>query len=161
MFKKNSALLLLLILGTLIFAPLMSLAGDYQADGNTIHYEGLVPCGKNPNSLASGESLEVGMPCQFCHLFVMFDAALDFIFFQITPPIAVLMIVIGGIMFFSSAGDPGKVQTAKKLLTSVILGIVLIYTSWLLLSFFFSIIGVSDWTGLKEGWFQMNCDIKY
>ena len=101
--------------------------------------------------------------CQFCHFFVMFDGILDFVFFTLVPPIAVLMVVIGGVMFFAAAGNPGMVTGAKKLLTSVVFGLIIIYGAWLLINSFFSIIGLSEFALEKiwpQGWFFVNCPIE-
>jgi len=134
--QKLVSLFLIIFSGGLIFFPLFSLAAE------------LVPCG------GPGEPA-----CQFCHFFVMFDGIIDFIFLQLVPPIAVLMLAIGGAMFFFSAGDPGKVNTGKSIITSVIIGLIIIYGAWLIINLFFSIIGVASRTGLKEGWFKINCPI--
>lgn len=107
--------------------------------------EGFVPCGT------------AGCPCRLCDFFVMFDKILDFVFLKLVPPIAVLMLVIAGVMFFAAAGDPGKLGKAKSLLTSVIIGLAIIYGSWLIINTFFVAMGVAEWTGLEEGWFQYPC----
>jgi len=106
--------------------------------------EGLVPCGTT------------GCPCRLCDFFVMFDQIFKFILGKVVPPIAVLMVVISGVMFFAAAGDPGKVGKAKSLLTSVAIGLAIIYGAYLLIGTFFSAIGIAEWTGLKE-WFKYPC----
>ena len=111
--------------------------------------QGLVPCGpgkSEPNNV-----------CQFCHIFVLFENVVNFFLFQIVPPLAVLMIVIGGIYFFISAGDPNKINKGKGILTTVIAGLIIIYCAWIFINFFFMLIGVSDWTGLSGGWFEIQC----
>jgi len=122
----------------LIFFYLFLVSGFVQA--------ALVPCG--------GE----GQPaCQLCHLFVMFDNIVRFILHDIVPPAAILMIVIAGIMFFFYADDPDSVNKAKSIIKSVVIGLILIYAAWIIINTFFAIIGVEHWTGLKEGWFKINC----
>jgi len=106
---------------------------------------GLVPCGGPGN------------PCKLCHLFVMFDRIVDFIMLTLVPPLAALMLVIAGVMFFTAAGDPGSIGKAKSVLTSVVLGLVIVYGSWLIINSFFLVIGVSQWTGLEQGWFDYPC----
>jgi hypothetical protein len=106
----------------------------------------LVPCG--------GE----GQPeCEFCHLFVLFDNIVKFVLRSLVPPIAALMLVIGGGMFFAAAGDPSKVGKAKSVITSVAIGLVIVYGAYLLINLFFWAIGVADWTGL-ENWFIYPCE---
>jgi amino acid transporter len=105
----------------------------------------LVPCGGKDN------------PCQLCHIFVLLDKILDFVFLQFVPPIAVLAVVIGGVYFFMAGGDPAKLGKAKAVLTTVVIGLVIVYGSWLLINSFFMAIGVSEWTGL-DNWFEYPCN---
>jgi len=81
------------------------------------------------------------------------------------------MLAIGGIMYimayFSEAetlvggakGGPKMLSQAKKLITSVMLGLIIIYAGWLLVDLFFDVIGVAEWTGLNQGWFSIQCQI--
>ena len=116
---------------------------------------GLVPCG--------GEDEP---PCQLCHFFVLFKNVLDFIYFKIIPPLAVLFIAIGGFMYVFAfldpqemfgGGQPSLINKAKKLFASVMIGLILVYGSWIIVNTFFMIIGVAEWTGLKQGWWHINC----
>lgn len=106
----------------------------------------LVPCG-GPDD-----------PCKFCDLFVLLDNIFDFIFIDIVPPIAVIAFIIGGIYFFFSRGNPQTVNKATGILTSAVIGLVIIYGAWLLLNVFFMAIGTNEWTGLEEGWFNYPCE---
>jgi len=108
--------------------------------------QGLVPCG------GSGQE-----SCKLCDIFTMFDRIVDFVMLTLVPPLAALMLVVGGVMFFTAAGDSGKLTSAKSLLTSVIFGLVIVYGSWLVINSFFLVIGVNEWTGLDQGWFNYPC----
>lgn len=111
---------------------------------------GLVPCG--------GGSPEP--PCQLCHFFVMGQGIVNFLLFTIVPPLAVLMVVVGGGMFILGSGyDPSLINKGKSVLTSVAIGLLIIYGSWVLVNTFFVMIGLADWTGLASGWWQINCSI--
>ena len=136
----SKKLLALLILAVLFFSLMPE-----QVDA-----QGLVPCG--------GQNQPA---CQLCYFFVLFDNIVRFILFDIVPPIAVLMVVIGGVMFFAAVGDPAKISQAKSLLTAVAIGLVIIYGAWLLVNFFFLVIGVATWDGwsLKESWWKINCPV--
>jgi hypothetical protein len=156
--NQKSILLFLIIFSVLFLAPLL-----VQAQ------QGLVPCG-GPNKL----------PCQLCHFFVLFKNIVDFLLrpsplnsgIPIIPTLAVLMIVISGVMFMfaylgpgislpgGGRGGPALLSQAKKLMTSVIMGLIIIYAAWIIVNIFFMGIGVSEWTGLKEGWWQINCPTK-
>ena len=144
--KKISLSISLVIL---VFLPLIS-----QAACPT---EGLVPCGTE------------GCPCQLCHLFVLFKNVIDFLLKYIVPSLAVLMLAIGGFMYVfaylspsealagGGKGGPALLSQAKRLIISVIFGLVVIFAAWILVNFFFQMIGVETWTGLKENWWQVNC----
>ena len=159
---------LIIFLGSLLF-PLISSAGTYIADDADVCYEGLVPCGKE---VYIGGSWEDGkcvggvltfIRCQFCHFFVMLDGAIDFVLLKLVPPIAILMLVIGGVMFIlgyfgeGGEGSPKLFSQGKKLITSVFIGLIIIFAAWLIINLFFQFIGVADWTGLQQGWFRINC----
>lgn len=170
MLKSLKLLFLIIFLGIILF-PSLSLAYTvYQTEGGVnVIYKGLVPCGKpvNLGGELSGESLVGGtcceMPCTLCHLFVMLNGAINFILFKIVPPLAILMLVIGGAMFifgyFAGGGEesPKLFSQGKKLITSVFIGLIIIFAAWLIVNFFFRFIGVANWTGLREGWFQISC----
>ena len=111
----------------------------------TVSAEPLVPCG--------GEGQD---PCEFCHIFVLLDNIIKFVLQDLVPPIAILMFVIAGGMYFMAAEDPSKAGKAKSLLTSIIIGLLIIYGAYLLVGLFFTAIGVASWTGL-ENWFIYPC----
>jgi zinc transporter ZupT len=107
----------------------------------------LVPCGGS-NQPA----------CELCHIFVLFDNIVKFILQSVVPPVAGLMLIIAGIMFFAAAGDSAKTNKAKSIITSVVIGLLIVYGAYLLVSLFFMSIGVSEWAGfLPSGWFIYPC----
>lgn len=78
------------------------------------------------------------------------------------------MLAIGGFMYvfayggleeITDKGGPKMLGQAKKLFSSVIIGFLIIYSAWLAVSLFFQAIGTSRWTGLKEGWWEIECDV--
>lgn len=161
-------LFLIIFLGSLLFVPLISLAGTYTActaidmgmcvGQIEVTYSGLVPCGGYVFDAYGNAWRE--HKCQLCHLFVMLDAIIDFALFRVLPPIAALMLVFGGVIFFATAENPQTVEKAKKLLISVGLGLVVIYGAWVIITLFFTSIGVM---GLNIGienpshWANVNC----
>lgn len=112
----------------------------------------IVPCG----GLDSEGAAQV--PCKFCHLFVMFNNLIKFLLFCIVPPIAVAGIVMAGVFFIFSRGNPGTIQKAKGIIEAVVIGLFIVFTAWILINLFFTYINVADWTGLSEGWFKYNCE---
>ena len=164
-------IVLIILLGILLF-PLVAFAGEYKANNKTIHYEGLVPCGKSQPG--PGESPEVTMPCQFCHIFVMVDAILDFVI-GIAFIIAAGMIVLAGLLFIvaysgiggylskETGGGPKLLSQAKSILGSVLTGLVIIFAAWIIVNTIFVFLGVAEWARSFTGpgkWFQIKCPIE-
>src|SRR4030042_4667462 len=86
------------------------------------HAAGFVPCG------GQGEPT-----CQFCHIFVIVKAIIGFIF-KIVAALAALMFVIGGFTLLTSAGNPGRTETGRKILTSAVIGLTIIFGGWLIIN---------------------------
>jgi hypothetical protein len=127
----------------------------HQVGDKTVSYDGLVPCGKCV--LVDGNPTYI--PCQLCHFIIMAEGIFDFILFRMIPVIAILLIIIGGVMYVVSAGNATSINRAKSIITSVLMGLAIILTTWLIINTVFIFIGVNEWTGLKEGWFKINCEI--
>lgn len=106
---------------------------------------GFVPCGN------------ATCPCRLCDFFALFDRIVKFILFTLVPPIAVLMIMIIGAMYFLAAGDTGKLEKAKALIKSTVIGLLIIYGAYIIVNTFFVGMGVATWTGLTSGWFKYPC----
>jgi len=176
-----SILFLVVLLGALIFSPLISFA----------QYKGLVPCGcagytKDGKCCAeietkNGEVLckKEGKPCEFCDFFVLFKNIIDFLLMPrpelnqgipLVPLIAILMIVIGGVMFMLAhvepIGNPAWIPQAQSLMRAVVFGLILIYGAWLIVGLFLQLIGLAEspynWYEFyhawwKEGFFKIKC----
>jgi len=112
----------------------------------------LVPCGGKDD------------PCQLCDLFVLLNNIIHFIFIDFVPPIAIIALIIGGGYLLISAGDQAKFAKAKEIFKTVVIGMVLIYGAWIIVSSVLVGVGVMEWTGLfpsednKEGWFVYPCN---
>ena len=49
---------------------------------------------------------------------------------EVSGSIALLMLIVGGVMYITSAGDEQKVATAKKIFNFTIIGLILILLSY-------------------------------
>ena len=117
---------------------------------------GLVPCGRT-DPAATAEERE---PCQLCHIFVLFDNVLRFIFFDIVPPLAILMIAIGGFMYMFSGGSPSTLGRAKSILTATAIALLIIYGAWIIVHTILTFPGLikTDFGGWNPAyWYQINC----
>ncbi|MBU1177161.1 MAG: hypothetical protein ABIG88_01250 [Patescibacteria group bacterium] len=87
-----------------------------------IHTGPIVPCG------GSGQS-----SCTLCHIWNLASNIINFISFNLAIPIATLLFVAAGIIFLTSAGNEQKVGLAKSIFTSTVIGLLIIFCSWLLI----------------------------
>lgn len=141
---------LIIFLGILFLSPVLASATSTSS--------GLVPCGGT------------GQPkCELCHFFVLFKNVVDFLLTRVVPSVAALMLAIGGFMYVfaylspsealpgGGKGGPALLTQAKRLITSVILGLLIIFAAWVIVNAFFQMIGVQSWTGLQSGWWKIDC----
>jgi hypothetical protein len=148
--KKTKILIIGLFVGCFLIASQASAAG-------------LVPCGQREDDPST--TIIESSPCTLCHFFVLIENILEFVFFKLTPPLALLMLIIGGAMFMLATGDPQKVTQARKIITSVLIGIVIIYGSFFLIGLLLQSIGLAVWTtDIYHGWwengmFSIDCPI--
>jgi len=86
----------------------------------------------------------------------------DFLLFDIIPPLAILMVAIGGFFLIiayatPTQGGPDMINRAKRIFKAVVFGILISYGAWVIINFFFQAIGVAEWTGIREGWWKIEC----
>lgn len=188
--RKTLATLFLAVLVLGMFLPLISFAANtYKAcDGEIneqgkcvgkvvcVFYDGIVPCGKAVtvkewDSIAEkctdvivAENKIVH--CQLCHSFIMIDGIIDYVLINIIPYITVLMIVIGGVMFYFGGAKPDLLGKSKTLFKGVIIGLVLIYGAYMIVGIFLSVLGAAKINPIKDafnsntGVFTIDCPVK-
>ncbi len=133
---------------------------SYKTGGSpeTVCYNGFVPCGKTvyfTNRIIDGHCDTAGVDkavisCQFCHFFVLIDGIIKFVLVDIVPYLALLMVVVGGAMFFLGGANPKMVTTGKKTLEGVLIGLFLVYGSYMIVALFLTVLGVTSASGLQE-----------
>ncbi len=111
--KKNLIKIIFILLLTPIFV-----FGDKK---------GLIPCS--------------GIDCELCHIFELLSNLISFLLISIVPPVAALLFVFGGVKMLTAGGDAGKVNDAKKLMTNVVIGLVIVYSAHLLISGLLKVLG--------------------
>lgn len=116
--------------------------------------EPIIPCGF------------FGQPsCQFCHFFALIQNIYNFLVLVIVPPLAILMIAIAGFLLLTAGGRPGQIQRGWGVVQVVIAGLIMVYVSWLVISFGISLVarqvGAYDPAVWNEpgSWFNLNCPI--
>lgn len=163
-------------------------SGKLTNSAYAVCYDGLVPCGKqvvyekclggDDASLAAScdalgkagcgpnAKLSKGiLHCQICHLFQMVNGALNYLFISIIPYVVILMFVIAGILFYLGGAMPKYKSQAKDVIKTTIIGLVLIYGSFLIVGVALTLLGVVDIEPIKSVWssnqiFKIDCLIK-
>jgi di/tricarboxylate transporter len=131
-------------------APITCAAGERPNDKKCCP-EGLMVCGTPC------------CRCRLCDFFSLLDKIIDFAMFKIAPIAAVLLLIVGGVMFLISSGDPSRVTKAKDIIKSVIIGLVIMYSSYMVVGLILKQIGLATWTQemysswLDRGVFEIDC----
>jgi hypothetical protein len=115
------SLILLFLNSGQILAADCGKGGDPQATG-------LVPCG-------------VSCDCTIDNFFTMLVRIYNFIVFYIATPLAVLAIVIGAIFLMAAAGNPQLASKGKQIIYTAIIGLVLVFCSFLIINFIMTTLG--------------------
>jgi len=96
--------------------------------------------------------------CTICDLFQLFTNIVTFVLTFIVPPAATVMFIWAGVVFYTSGGVPEKVNKAKSIMTYAVLGLIIIYSAWVIVGAFLGAIGVRSETGL-DIWWEIECSI--
>ena len=134
--KKIFLPFIILCFLAIIFIPLLA-----KAD--------IVQCGNGKPSDANYS------PCTICDFFQMLVNVYSFIVLQIATPLAIIAIIVGGILMMLSAGNPNLMSKGKTILYAAIIGLFLVFGSWLIIDFVLNLIGYSNassWSSLN-----LNC----
>ena len=140
-----------------ISATSLSDAQTQMANYNTSSYNS--SCPPSDNNIFKGNLTSVSTnaasttltcPCQLSHVFILIFNVYKFIVFNIATPLAALLMVIGGIVWVVSAGNPGMLDTGKRMFKGAIWGIVLIFGSWIIVNVVLIAIGYTGgWSGIE------------
>ncbi len=149
----------------------------------TVCYDGFVPCGKVlckklnddgkckdksgncflANKFTYPNDKEKPVQCQLCHSFIMVDKAVDYVVTKLVPLLAILMLVIGGVMFYLGGVRPELLSRAKTLIRGVVIGLVLIYSAYMIVNIFLMVLGASEINSVKDvfkdGVFSVKCPV--
>ena len=131
-----------------VFIFLFLILGQVQAAG-------LVPCGGHIYDNA-GNIVGEEPDCTLCHFFVMFNNIVKFVMFNLVPVIAVLMLMVGGVMFFFAGAQPSILIQAKGIITSVVIGLVIVFSAWVIVNTIMTKIGIVNSPSLLN-WYNIEC----
>jgi hypothetical protein len=88
---------------------------------------GLVPCN--------------GPDCSIGSFFEMLMRIYNFIVYWIATPLAVVALTVGGIFMTMGAANPNMFQRGKQIVWLAIIGLVLVWCSWLIIDFVITTLG--------------------
>jgi hypothetical protein len=121
---------LIFLLFLLIFVPKISFAGTAdvcEPCTTTADCLSGLTCvnGKCRGCPSTPGVIKICNPLQVCDFRELIDNLINFIF-VLALGIAPLMVIIGGAYFLTSAGDPKKIDTAKKIIIYTLIGLVIV-----------------------------------
>ncbi len=125
--------------------------GHFVFHEGTMTGTGFVPCGLNYNNPDTPWNERES--CRFSHLFIMIKIILDFLFWNLMPLVLVVMIVVSGILFYTSLGNPNVLVKIKAIWSSVGKGLVIMFFGWTAISIIMAIMG---YTGIFGPWWQIS-----
>lgn len=112
-----------------------------------VHAAPLVTCGNGSNY------------CNLCDLFQLVNNILKFVMFELVPTLAVIMILVGGVMFLFAGASPSTLQKAKNIIIAVVIGIVIIFMAWIIVNTVLTKIGIVDTSSVLH-WYQLDCSVQ-
>ncbi len=116
---------------------------------------GLIPCGRLDNNPAT--PWDDTAPCNLCFGFLMLQNIINWLT-QIAVGIAVFILVIAGLFYVFSSGEPAKIELAKLVISYALTGLALIFVAWLLINIIIAALGYSHpFTG--GAWNIVDCSL--
>lgn len=89
----------------------------------------IVPCDIGP---AGGVGPRTH-PCTVCDFFVLIKNIVDFLTEAVAMPVAVIILIYGGIMLLTSGGSEDKIRKGKSALWQAVWGLVIVFAAWLII----------------------------
>ncbi len=139
-FIKNKKLFYYFIILLFFCSLVLSVNVCWAADGQTSLWKDMQACRK------SGD-------CTLNDFVRLFANASQWIL-GIVGSLALLMFVYGGVMFLISAGSSEKVTQAKQIILGAIIGLVIVFTSYMIIQFTMSALGIE--IEQRGGWATTN-----
>ncbi len=129
----------------------------YDVDGDgTVEYETLETGNLNRQQEIAGgfpESIDYE-GCRFVDIFVLVNNIIVFVMTCLAPLVSGVMLILGSFYLMIAGVDQNKLKTGKDIMTAAVAGLIFIFISWVLLNTFLTMMGVAEWTGLREGWWE-------
>jgi len=89
----------------------------------------------------TSEAVTIPNPLKAQSFTQLLEAIIDFIFY-LALGIAPIMIIVAGFFFITAQGEPEKIQTAKRIILWVLIGLIVVFCAKGLIKLFGEIFGV-------------------
>ena len=108
---------------------------------NRANSAGLVPCGKAVNDPATDWS--ECAPCTLCHLILMGQLIIEFLV-KMAAIAALVSIAFGGLLYVFAIGGAGLMERAKSMIKYALLGFLIVFIAWAIVSTILVSLGYID-----------------
>lgn len=144
-FKKISSVFAAVVVGMMVFTA------DAAAQ--------IVPCqGELSTDPLTGEPEIIGL-CKFCDIFLLINNIFDFLALVITPTLAVVAFLVGGLTIMFGGASTKARSTGKRIVTYTIIGVVVVLISWVLVNTTINILtGTDEPAGFPWPWHDPACE---
>ena len=95
--------------------------------------------------------------CGLCDFFLLIKNIFNFIALTLTPPVAGFMFLVAGLYFLTSGGSEERVSQARKIFVAALIGVLIIYSSWLIVNSIIQVVGKSVDGFNPQSWWQFTC----
>lgn len=114
---------------------------------------GLIPCGRLADNPTTGD-IDETKACNLCAMFYLLKEIINFIM-TLAIGIGVFILIIAGLLYATSAGNPRNVELAKSAITSALIGLAIIFIAWLVIAVILQGLGYAN----IATWNQINCTL--
>ncbi len=111
---------------------------------------GLVICGRNYDN--PDTSWNERNACNIGHIFLMLQVIFEFFLFRLSIVILVILVLITGVIFYTSLGDAATIQRVKSLWRAAGLGYLIVLFGWVVVSVLLTVLGFQfgSWWKIKN-----------
>lgn len=154
--KQKIIALLILLSGILIAAPVF-----IHAD--TTGPIGLITCATHynkPGTPVPGVLSPMTDICSICDLLALLQTGFNFVWRDLSIPLAAVMMLYGGslMMFSAFTADANLATKGRKVLWNAVLGLVIVLVAWIAVDSILKILGAQFGTGNFGPWNTIKCD---
>ena len=88
--------------------------------------------------------------CTVCDFWHLGSNIINFITFNLALPVASLLFIVAGVIFLFAGGSEGMVTKARGIFINTFIGLVIIFSSWLIIDTFVKTVAKSEFSGAWE-----------